>query len=294
MKNIIIITLVFILVASCSAKNKRKDKNKNKYVAIETVYGDMIVKLYNETPKHRDNFIKLVNENFYDSLLFHRVIKGFMIQGGDPKSKNCKPNKMLGDGGPGYKIDAEFNTKFIHKKGALVAAREGDRYNPEKKSSGSQFYIVQGTVVNNERLKVIETKINESKKQELFRKYIYLPENILFKQKLDSLNRIRSYRELNSEIDKKLIELQPQIDSLVPFHYTEEQKKIYNTLGGTPHLDQDYTIFGEVVMGINIIDSIANVKVDRNNRPVKDVIMQMKIVKQTSRGFKKQIINNKQ
>ena len=288
MKNIITITIILFLTVSCNTTSAKK-KQKNKYVMIETVYGNMIIKLYNKTPLHRDNFIKLVEQNFYDSLLFHRVIKGFMIQGGDPKSKNSLPGERLGEGGPGYKIDAEFNTKFIHKKGALAAAREGDQFNPQKKSSGSQFYIIQGTKITKDRLQIIENKINEINKQDFLRKYINSPENSDLKNRLDSLKRTHSYRELNDLINKKIIKLKPQIDSIKRFKYTEEQKQIYSTIGGAPHLDQNYTVFGEIIDGLNIIDSIANVKVDRNKRPYNDIIMKVKIIKPSSRWLRKNI-----
>ena len=191
-------------------------------VVIETPYGDMEVELYDETPKHRDNFIKLAEKGFYDSLLFHRVIKGFMIQGGDPQSRNASPNKNLGSGGPGYQLDAEIRPDLIHVKGALAAARLGDRVNPEKRSSGSQFYIVQGRKLTEEQLR--------------------------------------------------------QIEEHKGIKYTDEQKKLYLQLGGTPFLDGEYTVFGRVVSGLDVLDKIASVKTKRADRPVKDVWMKIKVV----------------
>ena len=192
-------------------------------VLISTSFGDMVVELYNETPQHRDNFIKLVRERFYDGTLFHRIIPNFMIQGGDPDSKGAAPNVQLGNGGPGYTIPAEFVDGLYHKKGVLAAARLGDAVNPKKESSGSQFYLVQGQVFSEEKL-----------------------------------------RSFGLRSGKK---------------YTEEQTKTYKTIGGAPHLDGFYTVFGEVVKGLEVIELIANQKRDKNNRPLKDVEMSISIIK---------------
>lgn len=206
-----------------------KGKDRPTYVKITTKFGDMKVVLYDDTPIHKENFVKLVKDGFYDGTIFHRVIKDFMIQGGDPDSKEATEGQRLGNGGPGYTIDAELNTPHFHKKGALAAARKGDRINPEKKSSGSQFYIVQGKTYT--------------------------------KAGLESLNERKKQMDANAEA------------------LTEEQIEVYSTLGGTPHLDGSYTVFGEVVEGMNIIDSIANVATKPGDRPLEDVVMSMKIVK---------------
>lgn len=277
--------LLLIILISCSntntpaVKDNKKKKEKTYFVLIETTFGDMKVKLYNETPLHRDNFLKLVKEEFYDSLLFHRVIKDFMIQGGDPDSKGAAEGKMLGNGGPGYQINAEFNTALIHKKGALSAARQGDRQNPEKKSSGSQFYIVQGKTYTTDQLKQMEDKVNFPKRRELVFNYIEKPENATTKQKIDSLQRLRAGNELNQLFSEISASLETEYQQLDLFKYTPEQIEAYTTIGGTPHLDQGYTVFGEVIEGLNIIDSIAIVKTDRNDRPIDNVIMKMKVVK---------------
>lgn len=191
-------------------------------VRIETPYGDMVVKLYDETPKHRDNFIKLVKGGFYDNLLFHRVIENFMIQGGDPDSKDAPAGKMLGVGDVGYTVPAEFVPGLYHKKGALSAARQGDAVNPAKASSGCQFYIVQGQVYPQEMFSMFESR---------------------------------------------------------GLKLNDEQKQLYSTVGGTPHLDGDYTVFGEVIEGLDVIDKIAAVQTDRADRPVEDVWMKMRIEK---------------
>lgn len=209
------------LFAQKSDKQK-KGAEKVYYVKIETSMGDMVVKLYNETPKHRDNFIKLVKDGSYNDLLFHRVINNFMIQGGDPNSRGAKPGQMLGDGGVGYTIPAEFNPALIHKKGALAAARQGDEVNPNKESSGCQFYIVHGDLWNADKLKMVERRMGKT--------------------------------------------------------FTAEQAEVYATLGGTPFLDGDYTVFGEVIEGLEVIDKIAAVKCGPMDRPVEDVKMRLTII----------------
>lgn len=223
---IVLFTALYLLVPNfvkAQKKSVKHIKNEEMQVKIETSKGVLIVKLYNETPQHRDNFIKLVNEKYYDGLLFHRVINAFMIQGGDPESKNAKEGQMLGNGGPNYTIPAEFNANLFHKKGALAAARTGDQMNPEKRSSGSQFYIVQGQVFNDEQLSYLSSRMGAT--------------------------------------------------------YSDTQKEIYKTIGGTPHLDGAYTVFGEVVSGLEIIDTIASVKTDGNNRPLEDIrIISMTII----------------
>ena len=191
---------------------------------MNTSKGEIIIKLYDETPKHKANFIKLVKEDFYDSLLFHRVIANFMVQGGDPNSKNASRYTQLGNGGPGYTIDAEIEPQFIHKKGAIAAARIGDAQNPQRKSSGSQFYIVQGGKYP--------------------RKYM------------------------------------PRFEEKRGKKYTEEELIAYESLGGTPYLDGQYTVFGEVVKGLNIVDAIAAAKTNNADRPLEDIyIINMKLIK---------------
>lgn len=248
---------------------------KQKIVTIETSYGTMKVLLYDETPKHRDNFLKLTEQHFFDSLLFHRVINNFMIQGGDPDSKGAPAEKSLGDGGPGYDIDAEFVPSLFHKKGVIAAAREGDQVNPMKKSSGSQFYIVQGKVFTVEQLRQMEDKINFPKKKKLVFDYIEKPENIALKQKIDSLQKTQDIKTLNETLTEIATLLEPEYQKLDLFKYTDAQINVYTTLGGTPHLDQNYTVFGEVIEGLAIIDSIAAVPTNKSDRPLNDVMMKI-------------------
>lgn len=193
-------------------------------VKIETNKGIILIMLYDDTPLHRDNFIKLVNSGFYNDLLFHRVIADFMIQGGDPDSKNAPAGQMLGNGGPGYTIPAEINAEHFHKKGALAAARTGDHINPKRESSGSQFYLVQGQVFTDMQLDQFENRTGTK--------------------------------------------------------YTKKQRDAYTTIGGTPHLDNQYTVFGEIVDGLDVVDKIAKVQTDSNNRPKEDIkIIKISILK---------------
>jgi len=198
--------------------------NNNTLIKLETSLGDITVRLYDETPKHRDNMIKLAEDGYFKDQIFHRVIANFMIQGGDPHSVGAEKGQRLGTGGPGYTIPAEFNSKLFHKKGVLSAARRGDDVNPEKESSGSQFYIVQGRVLTVDELMVLEQRG-------------------------------------------------------VHTAFSEEEVEAYTTLGGTPHLDGGYTVFGEVVEGLELIDAIANTPTDSYDRPLEDIIFNISVIK---------------
>ena len=231
----------------------------------------MVAILYDETPQHKKNFIKLAEEKYFDSLLFHRVIQGFMIQGGDPDSKKAQPGQSLGVGGPGYTIPAEFNPALFHEKGALSAARLGGGQNPTKASSGSQFYIVQGTVVNKadtDNLKIDNEKLNLG-----FQMIAGNPAN---KALMDSLMFMYSAGDMQA-YQKKILSLVPLIEKQTNLKVTKEvsPEKIeaYTTVGGAPHLDGDYTVFGKVIQGLDVIDKIAALTVDGNNRPMDDVRM---------------------
>lgn len=256
-----------------------ESKSKPKVVEITTEFGTMKIVLYDETPLHRDNFVKLTKEGFYKDLLFHRVIKDFMIQGGDPDSRNAKEGAKLGEGGPGYTIPAEFNEKFYHKKGVLAAARQSDAQNPLKESSGSQFYIVQGKKFTGQELIRMEQNINMQKKNGFIMKWIIQPENIKYKIKHDSLRKVRDregLQKLSEEID---IASKSEFENVPDFKFTEEQKEAYKTIGGTPHLDGAYTVFGEVIEGLDVLDKIAAMQCDKMNRPLSDIKFSVKIVK---------------
>ena len=234
---------------------------------IETSLGDIKVKLYNETPKHRDNFIKLAKEGMYNGTLFHRVIKDFMVQAGDPDSKNAPKGKMLGAGDVGYTIPAEFvYPKYFHKKGALSAARQGDNVNPNKESSGCQFYIVTGKVYNDSTLLGMEQQMNENKLTNIF--------NALAQKHMKEIYKMRKANDEDGLYDlqeKLFAQAQEEAAKQPEFHFTKEQIEAYTTVGGTPHLDGEYTVFGEVVDGMDIVDKIQNVKTDRSDRPEDDV-----------------------
>ncbi len=236
-KNIFSAVLLLLFFCSCglsTANNQVEEAGETKKevkaqqsgprVLISTTQGDITIELYNETPLHRDNFLKLVEEGFYDGTLFHRVIKDFMIQGGDPHSRDAEPGERLGVGGPGYTIPAEFVQGKFHHKGAIAAARQGDQVNPRKESSGSQFYIVQGRIVPSQELDAIEQRTGKT--------------------------------------------------------FSNEQRLAYTTEGGVPHLDDEYTVFGRVISGMEVVDRIAAMRTDGANRPVEDVSVTMTIIRQ--------------
>ncbi len=225
MRKLTYLWLFFLLVPAAVAQKKSK---KDYLITITTEYGTMYAVLYDDTPKHKANFIALADTGFYNGTLFHRVINGFMIQGGDPNSKKAAPGEPLGNGDVGYQVPAEFNEKRFHKKGVLAAARDN---NPEKASSGCQFYIVQGKVLRDEDFAIAER---------------------------------RSGRTIPAD-----------------------QRQVYKTLGGTPHLDQNYTVFGEVIKGAEVIDTIATQPRDSHDRPQKDVAMQVKVEKMKKKKIAK-------
>jgi cyclophilin family peptidyl-prolyl cis-trans isomerase len=246
-------------------------------VEIRTDFGRILVRLYNETPLHRDNFLKLARTKYFDSLMFHRVIKDFMIQGGDPDSKRAKPEQMLGNGGPGYTIPAEINTKYFHKKGALSAARLGDDINPKKESSGSQFYIVHGRTFTENDLKATEDGMNMQVKRSLYNQYLNQPENIALRNKIIQYQKENKIDSLNMINGVAINYVEEEFKKQVGFKFSQEQLKAYSTFGGAPHLDGGYTVFGEVIEGLDVIDKIANVEKGSSDRPKVDVRMYMTI-----------------
>ncbi|MCQ2242787.1 MAG: peptidylprolyl isomerase [Bacteroidaceae bacterium] len=240
-------------------------------VKISTSLGDIVVKLYDETPLHRDNFLKLAKEGYYDGTIFHRVIKNFMVQGGDPDSKNPQPNAQYGTGGPDYTIEAEIKPTLYHKRGALAAARTGDEVNPERRSSGSQFYIVWGDVYNEGQMGDLSKQMEMMAQQNIFSRLA--AEN---KSKIMDLRRNRD-REgllaLQDELVAKAKELAKKEGGL-----SEEQKQIYSTVGGTPHLDGQYTVFGEVTEGLDVVEKIQSTQTLRGDRPVEDITMTVSVM----------------
>ncbi|MEA2107042.1 MAG: peptidylprolyl isomerase [Bacteroidota bacterium] len=265
-KIFIIIFPVILFLNGCDIPIKKEKKTE--LYKIETEYGDMIFKLYDQTPLHKKNFKKLIEQNYFDGLLFHRVIEDFMIQGGDPNSRNAKPGEMLGNGGPGYTIPAEFVDTIFHKKGVIAAAREGDDVNPEMRSAGSQFYIVQGKVFSDEDIKKVENRINASRLNKLITKYIKEAED-----KAYETSGTIDYQVIVREARKKA---EKQFKKEGMYKIPKDKRKIYQTIGGTPHLDGAYTVFGEVTEGLEVIDKIAAVETDENDRPLKDIKMTIK------------------
>ena len=273
MKKYIVLVLIVIISISESCAIK---KNKDTLVTFETTYGKITVKLYPETVKHRSNFLKLVNEGVYSGVLFHRVIKDFMIQGGDPTSKNASPNASLGSGDVGYTIPAEFiYPKYYHKHGALAAARQGDQTNPTKASSGCQFYIVQGKKYSEIQLDSID-KINEQKYEEKF-----FEEIVDTKQAEVKVYRLeKSQSKLKALSDSILKVVQVKMKKNPIYKLTKQQRTDYKTIGGTPHLDGKYTVFGEVVEGLDIVQKISYATTGQNDRPVEDIkIIKAEVVK---------------
>jgi peptidyl-prolyl cis-trans isomerase B (cyclophilin B) len=268
MKNISAILSVFLIIVTGCAQNK------DHVVTIKTSYGDMVAILYDETPKHKENFIKLAEEHFFDSTLFHRVIEGFMIQGGDPDSKKANPGDPVGRGGPGYTIDAEFNPNFFHEKGSLSAARLGDAQNPTKASSGSQFYIVQGTKMTEEELKTDLIKLNQGMQQ-----FFQNPANRPAYDSMVTLyesNNVKGYQEYMMTI-KPRVEKETGIS--VAKTVAPAILQAYTTVGGAPNLDGEYTVFGKVIKGLDVVDKIAAVPKGPGDRPLEDIRMTVTVEK---------------
>ena len=264
---LLIIAVLAVVLAACGAGSKKSnDMEKRTQVKIETTMGNIVVELYNETPKHRDNFIKLAKEGVYDSTLFHRVIKAFMIQAGDPDSKTANDTAQLGGGDVGYTVPAEFVPKFFHKKGALAAARMGDDVNPERASSGCQFYIVTGRKFREAQLLDMAGQKNNNRIDEIF--------NELARKHMKEIYKMRKAND-----EAGLLALQDSLEAQAtaqykeeePFMFTPEQIAAYTTIGGAPHLDGAYTVFGQVVEGMETVEKIEVTKTGRADRPVENV-----------------------
>lgn len=265
-KLLILAALIMVFSACGAGPKKSSDMEKRTQVKIETTMGEIIVELYNETPKHRDNFIKLAKEGVYDSTLFHRIIRQFMIQAGDPESKNATDTVQLGSGDVGYTIPAEFVPKFFHKKGALAAARMGDDVNPERESSGCQFYIVTGRKFRESQLLDMAGQKNNARMDTIF--------NQLARKHMKEIYKLRKANDQDG-----LLELQDSLEAQAyalykeeePFMFTPEQLTAYSTIGGAPHLDGAYTVFGQVVSGMETVEKIEGTKTGKADRPVENV-----------------------
>ena len=273
--------LVLLLFTITCSSNEENSDGEVDVVVISTDYGDMKAILYDETPKHKENFMKLVEDGFYDSLLFHRVIAGFMIQGGDPNSKNAPPNAPLGTGGPGYTIPAEFNPDLIHQKGALAAARLGDQQNPDKESSGSQFYIVQGRTFTQQELEQMQVDVQNV--------YQHFRQLLNDSTQEDIRNEFYTIRDQKEQVDyilgkKDFMEDYYKVEFDKPL--SQKQIDIYGSVGGYYPLDGEYTVFGQVVEGLDVIDQIAAVQKGPGDRPIEDVRMTCRLEKMKRSALK--------
>ena len=278
MKKIFLFAICTLLIVSCATE-------KDYLITFQTRYGNMKAILYDATPQHKENFLKLARSGAYDSTTFHRVIKDFMIQAGDVNAKSGNQEKV------DYTIPAEFNDTLIHQKGAIAAARQADQINPKKESSGSQFYIVQGRAFTNEELEAMMLNRKMQQQQDQFRRLLGMPEYASLRQEVRQLQQEGNYAAIQEKIEdsKPLFEKEfgPQPD----YTLTEQQREAYTTIGGAPHLDRDYTVFGQVVEGHPVIDSIANVITGAANRPVDDVPLTVKVEEISKKELRKRYGN---
>ena len=268
-KTTILFTLILCCITACTGNQKKNNNMANDnatLVKIETTMGDITVKLYDETPKHKENFIKLVKEGVYDSTLFHRVIKNFMIQAGDPTSKTASATDTLGSGDVGYTVPAEFNPKFFHKRGVLAAARQGDDVNPNKESSGCQFYIVTGRKFSEAQMINMESQMNEARLDTVFQALARKHMKEIYKMR--KANDMEGLMELQDSLENQA---RKEVAKEPALKFTPEQIKAYTTVGGAPHLDGNYTVFGEVVDGMNVVAEIETAKTNRQDRPTQDI-----------------------
>ena len=275
--SLLLLALTVIMTSTgCNAQNTQQEMttdtanttaaSHDATVEFKTTEGDIVLRLYGDTPKHRDNFLKLVKDGYYDGLLFHRVIKDFMVQTGDPDSRNAAKGTMLGTGDPGYTIEAEIvSPKYFNKRGALAAARTGDQVNPERRSSGSQFYIVTGRKFNEQQLKQMEFQLKQQGMQQIFEG--------LVKQHRDTIMSLRRAKDQAGlqKLQDELVARTEAEGAAMDYSLTPEQREAYMTVGGAPHLDGADTVFGEVISGMDVIEKIEAVATDRNDRPVDDV-----------------------
>lgn len=263
----------FVIAQTISEGQMEKENIEGVLVEFKTTMGDIIVNLYNDTPLHRDNFVKLVKDGYYDGLLFHRVIDNFMIQTGDPDSKDAPAGKMLGSGSPNYTIEAEIDyPKHYNKYGALAAARTGDQFNPERRSSGSQFYIVTGRTMSEQQFDNMMMRKHQEDLQATFQKLAMAKRDTI-----ESLQKARNEEALENLRQELIKETEEKVGNQV---LPENIKNDYITKGGAPHLDGAYTVFGEVVKGMDVVEKIQKVETDSHDRPVEDVrIISAKIIK---------------
>jgi len=267
----IILVIVILLITKLTF-----GQATNSIVLIETNMGNIKLMLYKETPRHRQNFLQLIENKHFDGTLFYRVIKGFVAQGGSQDSRNAPAGKMIGYGSSNRSIESEFNDKFFHKKGALAAPRKPDKINIFKESDISQFYIAHGRVFSDEELTLMEKEVNVPLRKSIVKKFL-TPSKRLVLDSLKKAKKVDEFRAIAKTI-KELIEFEYN-SSIEKLEFSEARRKAYTTVGGVPHLDGSYTVFGEIVSGLDVLDKIVNLETDANDRPYQDVKMKIKILK---------------
>ena len=272
-----ILLVAFLLFIFCSkGELMAQDNGTNSIVLIETNLGNMELMLYKETPKHRKNFLQLIENKHFDGTLFYRVIKGFVLQGGSQDSRNAAPGRQIGYGSSNRTIESEFSPQLFHKKGALAAARQPDKVNVFKESDISQFYITQGRVYTMEELTAMEKAVNIPLKKQIVKRYL-TPKKRQLLDSLKELKKVEEFREIADKIKSSIsFDYESSNEKLV---FTTAQRKAFTTVGGVPHLDKNYTVFGEVISGFDVMDKIANLKTDKYDRPNQDVKMKVRILK---------------
>ncbi|MCZ4693666.1 peptidylprolyl isomerase [Ancylomarina euxinus] len=273
-KKILLLTVLLFIFCS-KGELIAQDNRTNSIVLIETNLGNMKLMLYKETPKHRKNFLQLIENKHFDGTLFYRVIKGFVLQGGSQDSRNAAPGRQIGYGSSNRTIESEFSPQYFHKKGALAAARQPDKVNVFKESDISQFYITHGRVYTMEELTTMEKAVNVPLKKQIVKRYL-TPKKRQLLDSLKKLKKVEEFREIADKIKSNIsFDFESSTDKLI---FTEAQKKAYTTVGGVPHLDKNYTVFGEVISGFDVMDKIANLKTDQYDRPNLDVKMKVRIL----------------
>ncbi|MGK7392918.1 MAG: peptidylprolyl isomerase [Candidatus Cyclobacteriaceae bacterium M3_2C_046] len=279
-KNILLISLLTSLTFCADNSGNSKDY----LITLKTTEGDIKMILFDQTPKHKENFLKLARDGFYDGVLFHRVIEDFMIQTGDPDSKEAEPGTSLGNGGPGYNIPAEFNQDLFHQKGAVAAARQGDNMNPDKESSGSQFYIVHGKKFGEEEL-----LIDQDMLYYYFRQYLEEEGQEELREKVMGLQQSQKFDQIQQLIMSYKGAMEKKYDIKLQKNYPEERLKAYTTVGGAPHLDDAYTVFGKVVEGLDVVDQIATTETGAADRPKEDIrILEVEVDKMAKKKITRQ------
>ncbi|AHM61831.1 cyclophilin type peptidyl-prolyl cis-trans isomerase [Flammeovirgaceae bacterium 311] len=278
MKRFFIFSLCLFLISSCATE-------KDYLITFQTRFGNMKAILYDATPQHKENFIKLARSGAYDSTTFHRVIKDFMIQAGDVNAKTPGETPVE------YTIPAEFNDTLIHEKGSLAAARQADQVNPKKESSGSQFYIIQGRTFTEEELNAMMFNRRTQQKQDLFRRLLGKEEYANLRKEIIQLQQQGNYAAIQEKIEGSDAMIEKEFGPQPDYTLTEQQRQAYTTIGGAPHLDRDYTVFGRVVEGMPVIDSIANVVTGAADRPVDDVYMTVKVEEVSKKELRKRYSN---